>query len=105
MGRGETSARLAVFDFISSGMKGKWDKRVYVELYAGAGYSRIRKSSKIIVGSPLLALRVNSPFDKYIFCEESSENLDALRLRAERLGSSADLAFVLETAISTQQKF
>lgn len=26
----------------SSGMKYKWDKRVYVELYAGAGYSKIR---------------------------------------------------------------
>src|ERR1700732_790577 len=29
----------------SSGMKDKWGKRIYVELYAGAGYSRIRGTS------------------------------------------------------------
>src|SRR5438309_9796098 len=39
----------------SSAMKDKWSKRIYVELYAGAGYSRIRGTSKFIFGSPLLA--------------------------------------------------
>lgn len=34
----------------SKGMKAKWDKRAYVELYAGAGYSRIRGTQKIILG-------------------------------------------------------
>jgi len=37
----------------SKGMKAKWDKRAYVELYGGAGYSRIRGTQKIILGSPL----------------------------------------------------
>ena len=40
----------------STGMKRKWKKRIYIELYAGAGYSKIRGSSKIIMGSPLRAL-------------------------------------------------
>jgi three-Cys-motif partner protein len=78
----------------SSGMKGKWGKRVYVELYAGAGYSKIRGSSKLIVGSPLLALRVKHPFDKYIFCEENAENLEALKFRVEQIAPAADVVYV-----------
>src|SRR5438132_9253828 len=63
----------------SSGMKAKWSNRIYVELYAGAGYSRIRDTPKFIFGSPLLALKVKDPFDKYIFCEEKPKNLNALK--------------------------
>src|ERR1051326_5417999 len=78
----------------SSGMKAKWGKRVYVELYAGAGRARVRGTSKIIVGSPLLALQVNPPFDKYVFCEDSPQNLDALRQRVRRLSPVANVAYV-----------
>src|ERR1035438_3971591 len=65
-----------------SAMKAKWSRRIYVELYAGAGYSRIRDTSKFIFGSPLLALKVKDPFDKYVFCEENPTNLKALKIRA-----------------------
>ncbi len=78
----------------SSGMKDKWSKRVYVELYAGAGYSRIRGTSKYIFGSPLLALKVRDPFDKYVFCEAKPKNLQALRNRASQISSSRDVAYV-----------
>lgn len=78
----------------SSGMKEKWDKRVYVELYAGAGYARVRGTSKLIVGSPLRALLVNDPFDNYIFCEEQSEKLRALKARAERHAPMAQIGYV-----------
>jgi three-Cys-motif partner protein len=78
----------------SSGMKAKWKKRVYVELYAGAGYSRIRGTSKIILGSPLLALKVNDPFDKYVFCEEQRNNISALKTRSERIAPAANIAYV-----------
>ena len=36
----------------STGMKDKWDSRIYIELYAGAGYSRIRETLRIVAGSP-----------------------------------------------------
>jgi three-Cys-motif partner protein len=78
----------------SSSMKGKWDKRVYVELYGGAGYSEIRDSSRLIVGSPLLALTVKHPFDKYVFCEENPEKLEALKFRAKQIAPRADVAYV-----------
>jgi len=78
----------------SSGMKAKWSRRTYMELYAGAGYGRIRGSSKFILGSPLLALTVKDPFDKYVFCEEEPENLKALKVRAKQIAPNANIAYV-----------
>ena len=79
----ETKYRLVrLYDSLfATGMKFKWDRRVYVDLYAGAGYNRIRNTDKILIGSPLLALTVPDPFDKYIFCEKDEELLAALQVR------------------------
>jgi three-Cys-motif partner protein len=57
----------------ATGMKDKWDERVYIELYAGSGYSKIRDTSRTIAGSPIQALTLEHPFDKYIFCERNPE--------------------------------
>jgi three-Cys-motif partner protein len=79
----------------STGMRDKWEERVYIELYAGAGFSRIRGTSTIIAGSPLRALTLEDPFDKYIFCEENQENLEALKARVARIAPMAKVAYVL----------
>ena len=34
------------------------------------------------------------PFDKYIFCEEDSQSLDALKFRVEQIARGADVAYV-----------
>jgi len=78
----------------SSGMKRKWDKRIYIELYAGAGYSRIRNTSRIIMGSPLRALLLADPFDRYIFCEEDPAKLRILKKRVARIAPTADVRYV-----------
>jgi three-Cys-motif partner protein len=62
-------------------MKKKWHCRVYLDLFAGAGKSRIENSSDVIPGSPLLALSIKDPFDQYIFCEQDQESLTALTER------------------------
>jgi three-Cys-motif partner protein len=81
----------------SAGMKDKWKKRIYIELYAGAGYSRIRGTERIIAGSPIQALGLKVPFDKYIFCEQNPAKLEALRVRVRRHAPpSADVAFIPE---------
>jgi len=59
----------------SSGMKDKWDSRTYVELYAGAGHSRIRGTSQRVVGSPLLALSVKDPFDSTSSAKKTLKSL------------------------------
>lgn len=78
----------------SKGMKKKWGKRVYVELYAGAGYSRIRGTQRIILGSPLRALAAEQSFDKYVFCEAIPANLEALKTRVNLHFPAAQVSYV-----------
>jgi three-Cys-motif partner protein len=78
----------------STGMKNKWDSRVYIDLYAGPGLLKIRDTNKFIWGSPILALGVQDPFDKYIFCENDSDALNALNKRVAAHFPSANVEFV-----------
>jgi three-Cys-motif partner protein len=78
----------------STGMKNKWPTRVYIDLYSGPGFARVRGTSRMMVGSPLLALGVPDPFDKYIFCESAPDLLGALQTRVSRLSPRADATFV-----------
>ena len=95
-GWAETKYRLlALYDeLFSTGMKNKWDQRVYVDLYAGGGYSRIQGTSRFLKGSPIIALTVNHPFDKYIFCEGREDLLDALEARVQRIAPQANVAYI-----------
>ena len=96
-GWAETKYRLlALYDeLFSTGMKNKWDQRVYLDLYAGAGYSRIGGTSNFLKASPVIALTVTHPFDKYIFCEGREDLLDALKARVKRIGPQASVAYIL----------
>jgi three-Cys-motif partner protein len=95
-GWAETKYRLlSLYDTLfSSGMRYKWDKRVYIDLYAGAGINRIRGTQRLVYGSPLLALQVNHPFDKYVFCEKSKQNIEALRERTKKISADADVQII-----------
>ncbi|MGD0480381.1 MAG: three-Cys-motif partner protein TcmP [Terracidiphilus sp.] len=64
----------------SSAMKNKWT-RVYVDLYAGSGLCRIEGRRQVLLGSPLIALSVDAPFDSYIFCESDPNRFSALKAR------------------------
>src|ERR1700693_3453435 len=92
----ETKYRLlALYDgLFSTGMKNKWDQRVYIDLYAGSGYSRIKGTRRILKGSPIIALTVTHPFDKYIFCEGREDLLNALRARVQRIAPQANVAYI-----------
>ena len=92
----ETKYRLlALYDeLFSTGMKDKWDQRVYLDLYAGAGYSRVQGTTKLLKASPIIALTVTHPFDKYIFCEGQEDLLDALKVRVKRIAPHANAAYI-----------
>lgn len=86
---------VAIFNkLFSTGMKYKWSCRTYIDLFAGAGRTRIRGTNKILAGSPLLALNVADPYDMYIFCEKDEKRLDDLRARVEKSYSNTDVKFV-----------
>ncbi|MCI0350857.1 MAG: three-Cys-motif partner protein TcmP [Acidobacteriales bacterium] len=82
-------------NLFATGMKSKWDERVYIDLFAGAGRARIKGRNKIVLGSPLIALTVNDPFDRYILCESDSEKLNALKKRAQAIAPQARVEYVL----------
>lgn len=78
----------------TTSMSGKWDRLVYLDLFAGAGRSRVRKTSRILPGSPTLALTLDPPFDHYVFCEQAPDLLDALAARVSRDFPSRSVAIV-----------
>jgi len=82
------------FKLFARGMKFKWDQRVFIDLYAGAGVAKIRGTGKLVMGSPLIALNLPDPFDAYVFCEKEAEKLKALRLRAEKIVPPRKIDFV-----------
>ncbi len=87
---------VALYDSLfSTGMKNKWDSRVYIDMYAGPGLLKIRDMDRFIWGSPILALGVKDPFDKYIFCENDAEAMAALKERVARHFPHAKTEFIL----------
>jgi three-Cys-motif partner protein len=68
----------------STGMKRKWDSRAYIDLFAGAGYGRVRDTSRVLQTSALLALGVPDPFNRYVFCDLDPACTEALQRRVER---------------------
>lgn len=61
-------------DVFTASMKNKWSNLVYIDLFSGSGYSKIKDTKQIIYGSPLISLSIPNKFSKYIFCE-NDENL------------------------------
>lgn len=79
----------------STGMKKHWWKRVYIDLYSGSGKAKIRNTDKIVYTSPLLAMKVKDPFDKYIFCDIDEKNIESLRARIKKEHSEADVVYMV----------
>ncbi len=68
----------------ATSMKNKWEARVYIDLFAGAGRAKIDNTRQIVPASPLLALDIPDKFDKYIFCEKEDAKRDALKTRVKQ---------------------
>jgi three-Cys-motif partner protein len=71
-------------DIFTSGMRKKWDQLVYIDLFAGAGYARIKETKTIYKSSALIAMSIPNPFNKYILCEQDEELFKALEARVKR---------------------
>jgi len=78
----------------TKGMKGKWGSLVYLDLYAGAGLSRVSGTNEILLGSPLIALSLDVPFHRYVFCEKDPEKLSALQQRVEKDFPNSNAQFI-----------
>ncbi len=78
----------------STGMKNKWPHRIYLDLFSGPGYSSVRDTNRVVLGSPMIALSLPDQFDSYVFADENTESLDALRTRVSRLGYSVTPTYI-----------
>jgi three-Cys-motif partner protein len=79
--------------FVTS-MKSKWNARVYIDLFAGCGASKIKNTTKVLPASPLVAMNIKDPFDKYIFCDIDEEKLDTLKNRQKKLFPELSVEFI-----------
>ena len=71
-------------EMFSTSMKDRWGYRIYIDLFAGPGRSRIQESGRIVPGSPMIALDVPDRFNRYIFCEKDETAAAALEARVQR---------------------
>ena len=76
-------------DIFSTSMKDKWPKRIYVDLFSGAGMATIvdenKKPKEIIETSSLIAAKLKYPFTHLLLCEKNKKNADALAGRLDSL--------------------
>lgn len=70
----------------SQATKRRWDCRVFLDLFAGAGLAEVTGQKKRAVAetSPLIALNCDPAFDRFIFCDADPRCMDALQERVRR---------------------
>ncbi len=68
-------------DVFETSMRLKWEKRAYIDLFAGPGKCVDRNTGEIFLGSPLVALTTRYPFTDYWFVDNKQSNIDALSAR------------------------
>lgn len=66
----------------------------YIDLFAGPGVCRLRKSGMRFPGSCLIAAHAPRPFHKLILCEENSELISALQTRIGQSPARTCSAFI-----------
>ena len=83
---------LALKSFIEMFLNGTknmpWRAWNYLDLQAGPGRVKIRQTSEIISGSPLIALETNRAFTNCWFVDIDPKNVDALKKRTSQIGRS-----------------
>ena len=68
-------------DIFETAMRKQWKHRNFIDLFSGSGKNRIKKSNKILLGSPLLAITTTYPFTGYFFVDSSPEKTKSLEQR------------------------
>ena len=61
-----------------------WRARHYIDLQAGPGKCRVKRTTRVLLGSPLIALTTEHPFTGYFFVDNDHGNVEALRRRCSQ---------------------
>lgn len=63
---------------------GKVDDIIFVDLYAGNGMYSLGARRELFAGSSLMALSLDVPISKYVFCEHDPDRLGTLKIRINK---------------------
>ncbi|WP_116128467.1 three-Cys-motif partner protein TcmP [Lewinella sp. IMCC34183] len=74
----------AYMEIFTRTMSKKWSNLVYIDMFAGAGYAKIKSTGKILKSSALIAMSLPINFNTYIFCEADENRFKALQARVTR---------------------
>lgn len=72
------------FQSFVTNVSGKVDDIVFVDLFAGSGLYSIGHRKELFTATCLASLQTELPVTKWIFCEHSSENASALKIRVNK---------------------
>lgn len=68
-------------EIFAKAMKNKWGHRCYVDLFCGPGVCWVKDTGRFVLGSPLLALNVNTPFTHIVLNDLNDDCMRALETR------------------------
>ena len=84
--------RLRKYVDSAHGARRKFTHRTYIDLYCGAGRTRIRETGEIVDGSPLVAWEAGGrhvdQFTEFLIGDANSEFAEAARVRLAKLGAN-----------------
>jgi three-Cys-motif partner protein len=78
----------------TTAMKGKWPALAYIDLFAAAGWGRVKGTQRIVAGTAVCVLRTPTEFDRYVLCEADPLRFAALEARVRRDFPRADVRFL-----------
>ena len=89
-----------IVEIFNVGMQNRWDRRYYVDVFAGPGRCLIRGTTTEIDGSPMLATKSKAKFTDYFLADSDPESLSALRERTSLLAlpEEIDVQYYLNDA-------
>jgi three-Cys-motif partner protein len=72
----------------------KWHSLVYIDLFAGTGFGKVKDTSEIVATSALLSIDIPFRFNRYIYCDIENDNIASLKKRVARLFPDVDARFL-----------
>lgn len=79
----------------STGMKNRFQNRIYIDLFSSAGIARIRDTNRFVLASSLIALNIPDPYNQYIFCDIDEKCINALSQRVEKYFSGTKANYII----------
>ena len=67
-----------------SNLTGRVDEIVFVDLFSGSGLFSLGAKREIFAGTPLMALALDLPIHRFVFCERDAEQFKALKIRVNK---------------------